>query len=197
MSRRSLVFGLTGGIASGKSTVAKILASEGVTIIDADLISREVVRPGTEGLRRVTEAFGPEYLLADGNLNRPKLGTLIFGSKEKRVELEGIVLPLIMDRVNELVEASTGLVCLDGPTLIETGMYRGYRPLVVVMTSPEIQIERLTKRNDLTREEAEARISAQVTNEIRREVADHIINSSGTLTDLRIQTLKLLDDLPV
>jgi dephospho-CoA kinase len=190
-----MIFGLTGGIASGKSTVAKILATEGVTIVDADLVSREVVRPGTEGLAQVLKAFGPEFLKPDGHLDRPKLGTVIFSSKERRVELEGIVLPLIMARVEELVRGASGLVCLDGPTLIETGMYQKYRPLVVVMATPEIQTDRLMKRNALTREEAQARLASQVTNEVRRELADHIIDSSGTLVELRAQTLKVLSDL--
>lgn len=186
------VFGLTGGIAAGKSKVSSFLRREGVKIVDADLLAREAMEPG---LAKVVETFGRDILAEDGSLNRSKLGAIIFGDAEKRRALEEIILPHVWSRANEEIASATGLVCFDAPTLIETGMYKNYRPLVVVIATPEIQIQRVMRRNGLSREAAQARISAQVSNEVRRELADYVLDSTGTIEYLEAQVLKLLDDL--
>lgn len=198
------VFGLTGGIAAGKSKVSSYLRREGVKIVDADVLAREVVAPGTEGLAAVVAEFGEDILhetnfLADATghrtLNRSKLGSIIFKDEEKRKTLEGIILPQVWARADQEIASADGLVCFDAPTLIETGMYKKYRPLVVVIATPEIQIGRTMRRNNISREEAQARLNAQVSNEVRRELADHVLDSTGTLEYLEAQVLKLLDDL--
>lgn len=189
------VFGLTGGIAAGKSKVSSYLRREGVKIVDADVIAREAVAPGTEGLASVVTAFGRDILNEDGSLNRSKLGSIIFKDEGKRKLLESIVLPLVWARSDQEIASAEGLVCYDAPTLIETGAYKKYRPLVVVIATPEIQIERVIRRNGLSREEAQARINAQVSNEVRRELADYVLDTTGTLEFLEAQVLKLLDDL--
>lgn len=189
------VFGLTGGIASGKSKVSSYLRREGVKIIDADLLAREAISPGTEGLASVVEMFGRDILDNDGALNRSKLGTIVFKDEAKRRMLEGVILPKVWARADEEIAQATGLVCFDAPTLIETGAYKRYRPLVVVVATPEIQIHRVMRRNGLTREEAQARLNAQVSNEVRRELADFVLDSTKTLEYLEAQVLKLLDNL--
>jgi len=188
------VFGLTGGIAAGKSKVSSYLRREGVTIVDADVLAREVVGPGTEGLASVVAAFGQDILTEDGTLNRSKLGSIVFQDAEKRKTLEGIILPHVWAQADQEIATADGLVCFDAPTLIETGMYKKYRPLVVVLATPDIQIARVMKRNGLTREAAQARLNAQVSNEVRRELADHMLDTTGTLEYLEAQVLKLLDD---
>lgn len=189
--------GLTGGIASGKSSVARILAEQGAVVIDADQLAREVVERGTPGLARVVEAFGPEVLTPEGDLDRPAVGRLVFGDEEKRRVLEGIVHPLVFERYAELEQnAPEGAVVVhDIPLLAESGRAEGFDAVLVVDAPPELQIERMLRDRGMTREDAEARIAAQATREQRLAIATHVIENTGTLADLEARVLEVLTDL--
>ena len=179
--------GLTGGIASGKSTVSEIFAELGAVIIDGDKLAREVVERGTPGLAQVVEAFGPEILTPDGDLDRPKLGQVVFNDEARRKVLEGIVHPLVFERYAAL-EASAptdGVVVHDIPLLAETGRADTFDAVVVVETPVEVQVERMLRDRGWTREDAESRIAAQATAEQRRAIATHLIVNDGSLADLR------------
>ncbi|QCW50490.1 dephospho-CoA kinase [Nocardioides dongxiaopingii] len=182
--------GLTGGVGSGKSTVSAILAELGAVIIDADVLAREVVERGTPGLEQVVAAFGPELLTADGDLDRPRMGALVFGDPDKRRLLESIVHPLVFERYAAL-EAAAGpddLVVHDIPLLAESGRAGedgGFDAVVVVDVPDELRIERMLRDRGWTRADAESRIAAQATREERLAVATHVIDNSGTLDELR------------
>lgn len=187
--------GLTGGIASGKSTVAALLEELGAVVIDADKIAREVVARGTPGLAAVVEAFGPELLTADGDLDRPKMGQLVFGDEEQRRRLEAIVHPLVFERYADL-EASAptdGLVVHDIPLLVETGRPGEFDAVVVVDVPLETQVDRMVRDRGMTEEDARARIAAQATREQRRAVATHLIENTGTLEDLRQRVTEVFE----
>lgn len=178
-----MIFGLTGGIASGKSTVTKMFRDEGVPMIDADLVAREVVAPGSTGLYMVREAFGDDVLQADGTLNRPKLGAIVFSNPEKRRVLDGIFGPLIerilAQRSGELQKVYS-LVGVDAAILFEKGLHTRYKPVVVVAVSEEIQLTRLMVRDGFTKEEAQARIKSQLPLEQKVAQADFVIwNNEG------------------
>ena len=179
--------GLTGGIASGKSTVAGILAELGATVIDADKLAREVVEKGTPGLAQVVEAFGPEILLPDGGMDRAKVGRIVFNDEAKRKLLEGIVHPLVLERYAAL-EASApqdGVVIHDIPLLAESGRADTFDAVIVVETPAEVQVERMLRDRGWTREDAESRIASQATPEQRRAIATHLIVNTGTREELR------------
>ncbi|MEO9324588.1 dephospho-CoA kinase [Nocardioides sp. C4-1] len=179
--------GLTGGVASGKSSVAAILRELGAVIIDADLIAREVVERGTPGLARVVEAFGPDVLTADGDLDRPRLGAVVFNDAEQRRLLESIVHPLVFERYAEL-EAATGpddLVVHDIPLLAETGRAAEFDAVVVVDVPDEVRIERMLRDRGWTRADAESRIASQATREERLAIATHVVDNAGTREQLR------------
>ena len=179
--------GLTGGIASGKSTVSAILAELGATIIDGDQLAREVVERGTPGLAQVVEAFGPEILTASGDLDRPKLGQIVFNDPSLRKQLEGIVHPLVFERYAALESAAPadGLVVHDIPLLAESGRADTFDAVIVVETPAEVQVERMLRDRGWTRADAESRIGAQATPEQRRAIATHLIVNTGTLDELR------------
>jgi len=188
--------GLTGGIGAGKSAVAERLAASGAVVIDADALSREVVAPGTEGLAEVVAAFGREVLAADGSLDRPALGRMVFGDEAARRRLESIIHPRVRARTAELVAAAPpgAVVVNDVPLLVEAG-YRDRFQLVVVVQAPlEVRIERLARTRGMSRAEAESRIAAQATDEQRREVADVVIDNDGTLDDLRARVDAVWND---
>jgi dephospho-CoA kinase len=179
--------GLTGGIASGKSTVSAILAELGAVIIDGDKLAREVVEPGTPGLARVAEAFGPEVLLPDGGMDRAKVGQIVFNDEAKRKVLEGIVHPLVFERYAAL-EASApkdGIVVHDIPLLAESGRADTFDAVIVVETPAEVQVERMLRDRGWTRADAESRIASQATPEQRRAIATHLIVNTGTREELR------------
>lgn len=181
--------GLTGGIASGKSTVSAILAELGAVVIDADQLAREVVERGTPGLTRVVEEFGPEILTAEGDLDRPQLGRIVFGDETKRKALESIVHPLVFERYAELEAAAPpdAVVVHDIPLLAESGRADTFDAVVVVETPAEVQVERMLRDRGWTREDAEARIAAQASPEQRRAIATHLIVNTGTREELREQ----------
>lgn len=179
--------GLTGGVASGKSTVAGMLADLGAVVIDADAIAREVVAKGTPGLAAVVAEFGEELLTADGELDRPAMGRLVFGDDDARRRLEAIVHPLVFERYAELEAAAPAdaLVVHDIPLLAESGRGSDFDAVVVVDVPRELQVERMLRDRGWTLEDAESRIAAQATREQRLAVATHVIENTGTLEDLR------------
>jgi dephospho-CoA kinase len=179
--------GLTGGIASGKSTVAELLVGLGAVLIDGDALAREVVARGTPGLAQVVAEFGAEVLTLEGDLDRPALGRIVFSDEAARKRLEAITHPLIFERYAEL-EASApegALVVHDIPLLAESGRADTFDEVIVVDAPPELQVERMVRDRGWTREEAEARIAAQATPEQRRAIATHLIVNTGTRKDLR------------
>ncbi|MGZ4445915.1 MAG: dephospho-CoA kinase [Nocardioides sp.] len=190
--------GLTGGIASGKSTVSAMLADLGAVVIDADRLAREVVAPGTEGLAQVVAAFGPEVLTADGELDRPAVGAIVFRDEERRRVLEGIIHPLVRARSAEL-ETTAGegdLVVHDIPLLAETAGAAGVFDAVVVVDAPvELQVERMLRDRGWTREDAEARIASQASREDRLAIATHVVENTGDLEDLRTRVAEVFEEL--
>ncbi|MDN4173110.1 dephospho-CoA kinase [Nocardioides sp. SOB77] len=185
--------GLTGGIASGKSTVSAILTELGAIVIDGDALAREVVERGTPGLQRVVEIFGPEVLTPEGDLDRPALGAIVFADEARRKELESVVHPLVFERIVEL-EGAAGpedLVVHDIPLLAESGRAATFDAVVVVDVPVETQVDRMLALRGMTREDAEARVRAQATREQRLAIATHVIDNTGTLEDLRRRVLEV------
>ncbi|WP_068619896.1 dephospho-CoA kinase [Paenibacillus tuaregi] len=175
--------GLTGGIATGKSTVSQMLVKRGALLIDADIVAREVMLPGHPVLDAVVAHFGQAMLLPDGTLNRKKLGEHIFAHKEERKVLEGITHPAIRAEMRSRAAALESqhpgkLIVSDIPLLYETGQGDSFDEVMVVYIPREMQLSRLMKRNDLTREEALARISAQMDIEEKKRLADIVIDNS-------------------
>lgn len=189
--------GLTGGIASGKSTVSAILAELGATIIDGDQLAREVVEKGTPGLAQVVEAFGREVLTADGHLDRAKVGAIVFNDVEQRKVLEGIVHPLVFERYAELEAAAPAdaIVVHDIPLLAESGRADTFDAVIVVETPAQVQVERMLRDRGWTRADAQSRIAAQASPEQRREIATHLIVNTGTREDLRRRVEEVYADL--
>ena len=182
--------GLTGGIASGKSTVANLLAERGALVVDADVLAREVVEPGTPGLAAVVERFGPSVLTADGRLDRPALARLVFGpgdaARGARRDLEAVVHPAVRARAAELeAGAAAGQPVVHVvPLLVETGQAEGFELVVVVDVADDVQRARLLARGGLSEEEADARIAAQASRAERLAVADVVVDNSGSRDDL-------------
>lgn len=189
--------GLTGGVASGKSTVSAILRELGAIVIDGDQLAREVVEKGTPGLAAVVEAFGPEVLTDHGDLDRPKLGAIVFNDEQKRRTLEGIVHPLVFERVVELeANAPEGaLVVHDIPLLAETGRADSFDAVIVVDVPTEVQVDRMLRDRGWTEEDARSRIGAQASREDRRAIATYVIENTGTLDDLRRKVTEVFEQL--
>ncbi|TFV66754.1 UNVERIFIED_ORG: dephospho-CoA kinase [Bacillus sp. AZ43] len=183
-----LRIGLTGGIGSGKSTVSRLLAARGAVIVDADVIAREVVAPGSPGLAQVVEAFGDGVVGPDGALDRPALAAVVFADPEARRRLDGIVHPLVRARAGEIAAAAPrdAVVVHDIPLLVETGQASLYDLVVVVEADPELRVARLVRRG-LTADDARARIAAQASDAERRAVADVVLDNSGTPEELAEQ----------
>jgi dephospho-CoA kinase len=192
---RGRIFGLTGGIASGKSTVTSLFRRDGVPMVDADEVARAIVAPGMPTLMMLVSAFGDQILLPDGSLDRPKLGSMIFLDPQKRGTLDNIVQGILSDEIRsqlkKLVE-SHPLVGLDAALIIEQGHQDEYRPLVVVAVSAEIQVKRIQERDGFTEEEARARLAAQLPMEEKVKFADHVIWNDGTKDELLQRALCIL-----
>lgn len=189
--------GLTGGVASGKSTVSAMLRELGAVVIDADQLAREVVAAGTEGLAEIVAAFGDDVLTRDGELDRPAMGALVFADEEARRRLEAIIHPRVRARGAEL-EAGAGpdaVVVHDIPLLAETGQAGSFDAVVVVDVPVETQVQRMTELRGMSREEAQARIDAQAAREERLAVATHVIDNTGTLEDLRDRVTEVFEEL--
>jgi dephospho-CoA kinase len=189
--------GLTGGIASGKSTVAQLLVDLGAVLIDGDALAREVVARGTPGLAQVVEEFGAELLTPDGDLDRAALGRIVFADEAARRRLEAITHPLIFERYAELEAAAPAgaLVVHDIPLLAESGRADTFDEVVVVDAPPGLQVERMVRDRGWSREEAESRIAAQASSEDRLAIATIVIDNTGTLDDLRAQVEQVYADL--
>jgi dephospho-CoA kinase len=192
--------GLTGSIAVGKSFVSTVLAELGCHVLDADRTAREVVAPGTPGLRAVAEGFGREVLLADGSLDRPRLGEIIFADETKRLLLNSLLHPYIIAAQDEQLrhwerEDPDGVAVVDAALMIESGGYRRFDKLVVVHCRPEVQVERLMARNALSREEAERRIHAQMPQEEKMRYADFLIDTSDGFEPTRRQVAQVYEAL--
>ncbi|KUM97854.1 dephospho-CoA kinase [Streptomyces cellostaticus] len=192
-----LKVGLTGGIGAGKSEVSRLLVEHGAVLIDADRIAREVVAPGTPGLAAVVEAFGEDVLAADGSLDRPRLGSIVFADPDKLAVLNSIVHPLVGSRSRELESAAAGdaVVIHDVPLLTENGLAPLYDLVVVVDASPETQLDRLVRLRGMTEEDARARMAAQATREQRREIADIVIDNDVPLDALHKRVAEVWDEL--
>ncbi|UYQ61529.1 dephospho-CoA kinase [Streptomyces peucetius] len=192
-----LTVGLTGGIGAGKSEVSRRLVSYGAVLVDADRIAREVVEPGTPGLAAVVDAFGPEVLGADGSLDRPKLGSIVFTDPERLAVLNGIVHPLVGARSRELEQAAgpDDVVVHDVPLLTENNLQSLYDLVIVVDASPETQLERLVELRGMTESEARSRMAAQATREQRLAVADIVIDNDGPLEKLEPQVREVWNEL--
>ena len=183
----SVRVGLTGGIASGKSTVSAILAELGAVVIDADLIAREVVARGTPGLDAVVAEFGPGVLTPEGDLDRPAMGALVFADPSARKRLEAIIHPLVHQRSAELEAAAPpgSVIVHDIPLLAEVGRGGQFDAVLVVDAPTEEQVTRMVRDRGWTREDAESRIAAQASREDRLAIATHVIDNTGSLDDLR------------
>lgn len=185
--------GLTGGIASGKSTVASELARLGAHVIDADVLAREVVAPGTEGFAAVVDRFGPTVLRPDGSLDRARLGRIVFSDAAARRDLEAIVHPAVRQRAAAIEAALSpdAIVVHVIPLLIETGQADDFDAVVVVDVPEAVQIDRLVTRDGLTPEAASARLAAQTSRENRLQAADYVLDNGADITDLLGGTRRL------
>ena len=194
---RGMRVGLTGGVASGKSTVSAMLAELGAVVVDADRLAREVVAPGSAGLAEVVEEFGPQLLTADGALDRAALGAIVFADEERRRALEAIIHPRVRARGAELEAAAPdgALVVHDIPLLAETGQAGAFDAVVVVDGPTRLPVERMVRDRGWTEAEAQARIDAQAAREERLAVATHVIDNSGTLEDLRRRVTEVFGEL--
>lgn len=192
--------GLTGGIASGKSTVSAIFQNAGAIVVDADQIARQVVAPGLPALSAIKDLFGDAVVAQDGTLDRGVLGEMVFNDSHRRRQLEAIVHPHVrsaMDAELKRLEQSTpqAVVIVDIPLLLETGMTDGLAEIVVVYTPRKLQLQRLMQRDGLNRHQAQIRIDAQMDIEEKCRLATHIIDNSGDLDATRKQTMDLYRDL--
>jgi dephospho-CoA kinase len=191
------VFGLTGGIASGKSTVARFARELGYWVLDADQVAREVVAPQSEGLAAVVERFGASILDPDGRLDRKKLGQHIFNDERERLALNAILHPRIAARSAALLQAhaETGAACAiyEVPLLFENRLQAHFTATLLVAIPPALQLQRLCERDHLSPHEAQARLLAQMPLDQKRQLADYIIENNGSLDDLRKQTHALRD----
>ena len=192
--------GLTGSIGVGKSFVASVFAELGCHVLDADQTAREVVLPGSPGLAAVVEEFGETILNPDGTLNRKALGAVVFADEGKRQRLNQILHPFIIARQDEIMRAweaddPNGVGIIDAALMIESGGYRRFDKLLVVHCRPEVQLERLMLRDQLSREEAQRRIDAQMSQEEKKSYADYLIDTSDGFESTREQTLRIYEEL--
>ncbi len=185
--------GLTGSIGVGKSFVSGVLAELGCRVLDADEIAREVVAPGSPALRQVAGAFGAEILQSDGTLDRSKLGALVFADPDKRVSLNSILHPYIIAQQDRQlrkweIEVPDGIAVVDAALMIESGGYKRFDKLIVVHCRDEVQVQRVMARNNLSREEAEKRIGAQMSQAEKKRFADYLIDTSDGFEAARTRT---------
>jgi dephospho-CoA kinase len=189
--------GLTGGIGAGKSEVSRRLAAQGAVLIDADVIARAVVEPGTAGLAEVTAEFGTVVLSASGELDRERLGEIVFADPAKLAKLNGIVHPLVRERMREIESAAApgAIVVHDVPLIAENNLAAGYDLVVVVDAPTRARLDRLVHRREMTREQAQARIAAQASRKERLAIAGIVIDNSGSLAELDRQVADLWSEL--
>lgn len=197
----TILVGVTGGIASGKSTVSRQLAAAGLAVVDADQVARQVVEPGTSGLQQVVNTFGSGVLQPNGALDRHGLGRLVFNDDGKRRQLNQILQPIIRvaigDEVDQLRREGRRIIVLDIPLLFETGYAKDCDRILVVTIRPDIQLQRLIARNGYSQEEAQARIDAQFPLAAKAARADYVINNSGDRQALSKAVDAFLTTLPI
>jgi len=190
------VVGLTGGIASGKSTVANMIRNLGIAVIDADVIAREVVEVGQEAYYKIIETFGDGILQEDRTINRAELGAIIFNNEDKRKALNNIVHPAVRAKMNELkteyIKKGEKVIVLDIPLLFESKLTHLVEKIIVVYVDREVQVKRLMERNGLTLEEAEARIHSQMPLSEKIPLADAVLNNNGTIVETTEQLKSIL-----
>lgn len=183
--------GLTGGIAAGKSTVAREFERLGVPVVDADQLARQVVAPGTDALAEIVDTFGPQVLLANGSLDRKKLGAIVFQDAHLREKLNAITHPRIArasaERVAELGSSGAPYVLYEAALIVENGLHHSMKALIVVHTDPTVQLMRLMLRDQLSQEDAQARIRAQAPLEAKLQVADFVIQNDGDIDAVHAQ----------
>jgi len=193
------LIGLTGGIASGKSTVATILKQLGAAVINADDLSREVVQPEQPAWKEIVETFGADILQSDKALDRKKLRTMVFDNPEARKKLEAIVHPrvraLAEERIRELAAAGHAIVVYEVPLLFEGGLHHWLRPVILVACDVNTQKRRLRDRDHLTDKEAQQHIAAQMSLEEKRKLADYVIENNGTVNDLEREVKSVLEEI--
>ncbi len=192
--------GLTGSIAVGKSYVLEVLRELGAFTLDADLTAREVVAKGTKGLQLIVENFGEEILNENGELDRAKLGAIVFADEAKRQLLNSIVHPMVIKNQNDWLaeregENPNGIAVIDAALMIESGGYNRFDKLIVVFCQPAIQLERLMSRNNLSETEAIKRISSQMPQDEKKKYADFLIDTSEGFEDTRRQTIEIYERL--
>jgi dephospho-CoA kinase len=192
----SLVIGLTGGIASGKSTVSNMLKEMAVTVIDADVEARRAVEKGEPAYQEILAGFGDDIVLPGGDIDRVKLGSIIFHNAEKRQLLNSIVHPEVRRRMNSQVEAARErgerVIVLDIPLLFESKLTHMVEKTILVYVDRDIQLKRLMERNSLSLDEAEARIKSQMPLSDKVPLADAVINNNGTITESKKQLIEIL-----
>jgi len=195
-----LKVGLTGSIAVGKSFVCDVFRELGCHVLDADKTAREVVEPGTDGLLQVVTEFGKDILTDDGELDRKKLGAIVFADQEKRQLLNSIVHPLVIEAQDRWIEAfqktnPDGIAVIDAALMIESGGYKRFDKLIVVWCEPAIQLKRLMLRDNLTEIDAKKRIDAQMPQDAKKQFADYLIDTSGGFDETRKQTIDVFQEL--
>jgi dephospho-CoA kinase len=192
--------GLTGSIGVGKSFVTTVFAELGCHVLDADETAREVVSAGAPGLSAVVDAFGAEMLQPDGTLDRPRMAALVFADEKKRQQLNAILHPFIIARQDEIMREweladPKGIGLIDAALMIESGGYKRFDKLIVVHCRPEVQLERLMRRNGFSREQAHQRIDAQMSQEEKKKFADYLIDTSNGFESTRANTLAVFHKL--
>jgi len=192
--------GLTGSIGVGKSFVTSVFVELGCRVLDADQTAREVVMPGTPGLKALTDAFGEEILTTDGTLDRKRLGALIFADQSQRERLNHILHPFIIARQDEILngweaEDPNGIGIVDAALMIESGGYKRFDKLIVVHCRPEVQLERLMLRDKLSRDEALRRINSQMSQEEKQRFADYLIDISDGFELTRSRSVEIYNQL--
>jgi dephospho-CoA kinase len=193
-----LTVGLTGGIASGKSTVAQRLVKHGIELIDADAIAREVVLPGTPTWKKIVEHFGRSIVDEHGFIDRQALGRIVFAHPDKRTVLNELTHPRVIEEIAnrlELLQCFDGVVVLDVPLLVEIGFEQSYDAVVVVATMPQTQVERLCRDRGLSSDDARARVAAQAPLADKLAIATHVIWNEGTLAELEETVDRIAADL--
>ena len=192
----ALVIGLTGSIASGKSTVSSMFKKLHIPVIDADQVAKDVVEPGEVTLREIVQEFGKDLLFTDGSLNRKKLGSIIFGDGEKRKKLNSIIHPAIRQRMLEqkkvLLEGGEECIVMDIPLLFESKLTHMVDKILVVYVDEHVQLERLMDRDHSTKEEAQSRIQSQIPVKEKIKLADEVINNNGSIEDSFKQLKEIL-----
>lgn len=195
------IFGVTGGIASGKSSVSKWLISKGYPVIDADIAARKVVEPGMPALEEIKNVFGQDICLPDGTLDRKKLGSIVFSNSEKRQMLNGIVHPAVrkwmMEETEKALHQGKELVFMDIPLLFESNLTHMVEGIILVYVKPEVQLKRLMARDHFTEEEALARIRAQMPIDDKKKLANYIVDNNGEFFETEEQLIDLIKQLNV